>query len=601
MTAQAQFAYTTNNDAITITGYTGSGGMVNIPGMIDGLAVTDIGTNAFQGSALTSVVIPESVTTIGSAAFEGCFYMTNLTISPGVIDIGSNAFASTDLFSLTIPDSVTNIGDYAFYDCGLTNLVLESGLVSIGAYAFCPTLGNGSGLPTIAIPDSVTNIGTGAFSECSGLTAINVASNNPAYTTLNGVLFNKTLTTLLQYPGGLGGSYAVPDSVLTIGATAFEDCSVTSVTLPLGLVDIGSNAFYGCTSLGSLTVPDSVTNIGDYAFYDCYSLTNVVLDSGLVSIGAYVFSGTDVNASYGGLPWQGCPITSIIIPNSVATIGDFTFSFCNLTNIVIGSGLTNIGEGAFGGCPLTEIDVVPGNPDYTTLAGVLFNHDQSTLVEFPCGLGGSYTIPNSVTNIGDYAFYDCTSLTNVVLDNNLISIGACAFSGPVFSMGPGAGPDFSLTCPLTSITVPANVTTIGAFAFSGSQSLTSAYFLGNAPDADWTVFSTGGPLIGGEGPVSAYYLPGTTGWAEFFARVPTALWTLPYPLVLNGSFGVLNNQFGFTISWATNVPVVVEASTDLSSRVWTPVATNTLTGGVSYFSDPQWTNYPARFYRIRSQ
>ena len=103
--------------------------------------------------------------------------------------------------------------------------------------------------------------------------------------------------------------------------------------------------------------------------------------------------------------------------------------------------------------------------------------------------------------------------------------------------------------------------------------------------------------------LTAYYLPGTTGWAEFTTNtgVPTALWTLPYPLVLNGSSGVLNNQFGFTISWATNVPVVVEASTDLSNPVWTPIATNTLSSGTSSFSDPDWTNYPNRFYRIRSQ
>jgi hypothetical protein len=95
----------------------------------------------------------------------------------------------------------------------------------------------------------------------------------------------------------------------------------------------------------------------------------------------------------------------------------------------------------------------------------------------------------------------------------------------------------------------------------------------------------------------------TAGWAEFTTNtgVPTALWTLPYPLILNGSSGVQANQFGFTISWATNVPVVVEASTDLSNPVWTPIATNTLTGGASYFNDPQWTNNPARFYRIRSQ
>jgi hypothetical protein len=155
-----------------------------------------------------------------------------------------------------------------------------------------------------------------------------------------------------------------------------------------------------------------------------------------------------------------------------------------------------------------------------------------------------------------------------------------------------AGPD---PCPLTSVTVPGSVTNIGRGAFAGCYSLTSAYFLGNAPAADSTVFSAD--------PLSAYYLPGTAGWAEFTTNtgVPTALWTLPYPLILNRSFGVLINKFGFTISWATNVPVVVEASTDLSNPAWTSVATNTLSSGTSSFTDPDWTNYPNRFYRLRSQ
>jgi hypothetical protein len=104
-------------------------------------------------------------------------------------------------------------------------------------------------------------------------------------------------------------------------------------------------------------------------------------------------------------------------------------------------------------------------------------------------------------------------------------------------------------------------------------------------------------------PTTVYYLPGTTGWSTNFAGLPTALWVLPYPLILTTapSFGVQTNGFGFTISWATNIPVVVEASTTLSNPTWTPVGTNTLTSGSSYFSDQQWTSPPSRFYRVRSQ
>ena len=126
--------------------------------------------------------------------------------------------------------------------------------------------------------------------------------------------------------------------------------------------------------------------------------------------------------------------------------------------------------------------------------------------------------------------------------------------------------------------------------------LTGVYFQGNAPSVLGAVFD-------GDNNVTVYYLPGTTGWGTTFADRPTAPWLLPYPVILTTApnFGIQTNAFGFRISWATNVPVVVEASTTLANPVWSPVSTNTLTDGWSYFSDAEWTNYPARFYRIRSQ
>jgi len=240
---------------------------------------------------------------------------------------------------------------------------------------------------------------------------------------------------------------------------------------------------------------------------------------------------------------------SVIIGTNVTSIDYDAFAACNyLTNAVIPSSVTSIGYGAFGDCyKLTSI-----------------------------------TIPNSVTNIGDLAFYKCIAMTSITIPNGVTSIGYETFDG---------------CASLTNITIPSSVTSIGTNAFYRCSSLKGIYCLGNAPAVGLSVFLYDSTL-------TAYYLPGTTGWIAFAANtgLTTALWFLPNPLILNNepSFGVQTNVFGFTISWATNTSVVVEGSTNLANPVWQPVSTNTLTGGTSYFSDPQWTNYPGQFYRLRS-
>jgi hypothetical protein len=211
-------------------------------------------------------------------------------------------------------------------------------------------------------------------------------------------------------------------------------------------------------------------------------------------------------------------------------------------------------------------------------------------------------MPDSVTSIEDLAFNNCTNLTSVTIGNGVTAIDGAAFSqctgltnlnigSSVVSLGDSA---FYGCIGLTSVTIPASVTRIGQQTFDSCFNLASVFFQGDAPSVGSLAFSSDQATV--------YYLPGTLGWGPTFAGLPTAPWTLPYPLILNNNptFGVQTNQFGFTVSWATNLSVVVEASTDLVNPNWSPLITNVLTSGTFYFSDPEWTNYPKRFYRIRS-
>ena len=393
-----------------------------------------------------------------------------------------------------------------------------------------------------------------------------MTASNPAYSSLSGVLFDKAQATLFQFPGGLGGSYTIPNSVTSIGDGAFEDCySLTAVTIPNSVTYIGYDAFESC-NMTSVTIPNSATYIGDGAFEQCGNMMSVTIGNGVTNIGEYAFD-------------QCTSLTSVTIPGGVSSISIDVFAGCN---------------------SLTNITVAATNSVYSSLSGVLFDKAQATLLQFPGALGGSYTIPNSVTSIGYSAFAGC-NITNITIPNGVTNIGYNAFGGclmksvvipnSVTSIGEYAFGN----CGMTSVTIPNSVTYIGDDAFFFCSVLKSAYFQGNAPPDDGTVFYSD--------PAIVYYFFGTTGWGSTFGSRPTVLWN---PKVqANGlSFGVRTNRFGFNITGSSNLVIVVEGSTNLLS--WSPVSTNTLntfigTNGTSYFSDSKWTNYPSRFYRIRSQ
>jgi hypothetical protein len=384
-------------------------------------------------------------------------------------------------------------------------------------------------------------------------------------------------------------SFTITNNVASIGFGAFGYCtSLTNVVMGTNVSSIGGYAFKGCSKLTSLSIPNSVTSIGDWAFLLCSGLTNVTIGLSVTNIG---------NGAFGN-----SGLIAIVIPNSVMIIGTNAFAGTRLTNVTIPDSVTNLEGTPFLGCySMPAITVDTNNPAYSSLGGVVFNKTQTALIEYPSGnLVTSYAIRNGVTNIGAFAFWGCLSLIEVTIPNSVTTIGDFAFNQSV-SLARITIPDsvttigswaFTDSLGLTAVEIGSNVTTIGDTAFASCLNLKGVYFKGNAPTLLSGVFANDNATV--------YYLPGTAGWSTNFAGLPTAIWT-PEVQTGDASFGVKSNTFGFNVSWASGMSVVVEASPTLSNPVWSPVATNNLNGGTFYFRDPAWKKYPSRFYRVRSQ
>ena len=545
----------------------------------EGYTVTSIADYAFQGWSITSVVIPNTVTSIGNYAFDECMSLT----------------------SATIGSSVETIGDYAFSSCEeLTSLSFGSSLTTIGKDAFF----------------------------CSKLTEINVDNSNTTFATEDGVLFNKSMTTLILYPKGKIGDYTIPNGVTTIGINAFQQCqNLTAVNIPSGVTAIENYAFYLCRNLASANIPSTVASIGDKAFYKCTKLSFISIPNNVtiinygvfhecgsltiyceaaskpdgwddnwnpsnrpviwqynkykykvlsntnhtVEITKYTGSGGDVTfpsttvidnveytvTSIGDEAIRDCSgLTSVTIPNSITNISRYAFLGCTgLVSVTLGNSVTSIGDDVFYNCSaltsvsipnsvtsigsavftkcnnLAEINVESDNTNYTSENGILFNKAKTKLICYPASKTGTYNIPNSVKSIDDYAFYNCSGLTSVTIPNSVTSIGADAFLGcsglasvtipnSVTSIDNVA---FKGCSGLTSITIPNSVTTIGEEVFTGCSKLTDI----NVESANAKYTSENGVLFNKAktklicypaGKTGAYDIPNSVtniGWSAF--------------------------------------------------------------------------------------
>ena len=420
--------------------------------------VTSISARAFYGcSSLTSVMIPDSVTSIGTEAFRGCSSLTSVTIPDGVTSIGESAFyGCSKLTSVTIPDSVTSIGKSAFYGCNsLTSVTIGNSVTSIGERAFYSC----SSLMSVTIPDSLRSIGDFAFSRCSNLTNVAISISNNDINIGVGVFDDTpwcsaqkdfiTMGSMLIYYKGEGGEVIIPNGVTHIHYRAFNNCtSLTNVTIPNGATSIDSSAFKNCTNLTSVTIPDSIVVIGSDAFAGCSQLESVI------------YAGPFADWKSIDIGRGNEPLTEAF--KNTRSILDFGIGNDNLVWSLTADGkLTISGSGE-----------MKNYKTYSSYVAPWYNYKDQIL---------SVTLTDGVTSIGEYAFYGCSSLTNIEIPKSVSSIGTNAFEDCTdlcleIDMEVIPSNSFKTQTGITEVHFGDSVTSIGDFAFQDCSNIKRLIF-----------------------------------------------------------------------------------------------------------------------------
>jgi hypothetical protein len=483
-------------------------------------SVTSIGLNAFQGcTGLTNIVVNSYLSNIGSAfsglnnantswtfdyigaipegVCNGKTGVTSVTIGNQITSIGNNAFARCGLTSITIPDSVASIRDQAFFGCTLQSVTFSNqstcALVGYNTFQDCVNLTN------ITLPSSITSIPGGTFAGCINLTSITILGEIQS---IGQEAFARC--------GNLQ-NITIPNSVTTIGNSAFEGCSsLTSITIPNLVTIIGYRVFRGCIGLTTVTFNNesTCTEIGLDSFIGCSSLINITIPDLVTSIGSSAFN--DCRS-----------LTSITIPSSVTSIGQNAFLNCTgLTNIVINSYLYNLGS-AFNG-------VNNFNTSWTfNYSGAIPNNvciNKTNII--------SVTIGNQITSIGESAFQGCTGLTSITISNSVTSINKWAFRGCIG---------------LTSITIPSSVTTIGEAAFVHCTNLTRAIIPNTVTNIVGATFEHCSPSLVVDYNPTINDLPSDITWREFSIKLNST-----NNIIFKGYFVTINSTQFIKLMYSEN-------------------------------------------------